>query len=75
MWLPMLSVAIWIITDSQIDLLVNFIIVSATYQPTSAPAALATAIRAAETANRRAILVGIKRRGAPTQYATVKIDS
>jgi serine protease Do len=50
------------------------VIVSATYQPVTTAAALASAIRAAKTAGRGAILLGVKRRGATTQYATVKFD-
>lgn len=50
------------------------VIVSATYQPVTTPAALATAIRSAKTAGRTAILLGIKRRGGTTQYATVRIE-
>lgn len=50
------------------------VIVSATYKPVATPAALAAAIRDAKAAGRSAILLGVKRRGAPTQYATVKIE-
>ena len=50
------------------------VIVSATYQPVTTPAALAAAIRAAKAAGRTAILLGVKRRGGTTQYATVRIE-
>jgi serine protease Do len=50
------------------------VIVSATYQPVTTVAALATAIRSAKAANRGAILLGVKRRGGTTQYATVRIE-
>lgn len=50
------------------------VIVSATYKPVTTPAALAAAIKEAKAAGRSAILLGVKRRGAATQYATVKID-
>jgi serine protease Do len=50
------------------------IIVSATYKPITSLADLAAAIKGAKTAGRKAILLGVKRRGAPTQYATVKFD-
>lgn len=50
------------------------VIVSATYQPVTTPAALAAAVRAAKAAGRTAILLGVKRRGGTTQYATVRIE-
>jgi serine protease Do len=50
------------------------VIVSATYKPVTTPAALAAAIKEAKAAGRSAILLGVKRRGAATHYATVKID-
>ncbi|MFN0047160.1 MAG: trypsin-like peptidase domain-containing protein [Sphingorhabdus sp.] len=50
------------------------VIVSATYQPVATPAALAAAIRTAKAAGRSAILLGVKRRGGTTQYATVRIE-
>lgn len=50
------------------------VIVSATYKPVTTPAALAAAIKEAKAAGRSAILLGVKRRGAATQYATVKIE-
>lgn len=50
------------------------VIVSATYQPVTTPGALAAALRAAKAAGRTAILLGVKRRGGTTQYATVRIE-
>jgi serine protease Do len=50
------------------------VIVSANYKPTPTIAALVAAIQDAKKAGRRAILLGVKRRGGPTQYATVRID-
>lgn len=61
-------------TGAQAGLRRGDVIVSATYQPVSTPAALATAIRSAKSAGRGAILLGVKRRGATTQYATVRIE-
>jgi serine protease Do len=61
-------------TGAQAGLRRGDVIVSATYQPVATPAALASAIRAAKTASRNAILLGVKRRGATTQYATVRIE-
>jgi serine protease Do len=61
-------------TGAQAGLRRGDVIVSATYKPIATSTALAAAIRDAKTAGRGAILLGIKRRGAPTQYATVKIE-
>jgi serine protease Do len=61
-------------TGAQAGLRRGDVIVSATYQPVMTAAALASAIRAAKTAGRGAILLGVKRRGATTQYATVRIE-
>jgi serine protease Do len=61
-------------TGAQAGLRRGDVIVSATYQPVTTPAALATAIRSAKSANRSAILLGVKRRGGTTQYATVRIE-
>ena len=61
-------------TAGQAGLRRGDVIVSATYQPVTTAAALATAIRAAKAAGRSAILLGVKRRGATTQYATVRIE-
>ncbi len=61
-------------TAAQAGLRRGDVIVSATYQPITTASALASAIRAAKTAGRGAILLGVKRRGATTQYATVRIE-
>jgi serine protease Do len=61
-------------TAAQAGLRRGDVIVSATYQPVTTASALAAAIRAAKTAGRGAILLGVKRRGATTQYATVRIE-
>ena len=61
-------------TGQQAGLRRGDLIVSATYKPLSTPEALSAAIKEAKAAGRNALLLGIKRRGAPTQYATVKLD-
>ena len=61
-------------TGAQAGLRRGDVIVSATYKALSTAEALSAAIREAKTANRSALLLGIKRRGAATQYATVKLD-
>lgn len=50
------------------------VLVSVNYKPVSNSAQLAAAIAEAKKAGRNAVLLGVKRRGAPTQYATVRID-
>lgn len=50
------------------------VLVSVNYKPVTNTAQLAAAIAEAKKAGRSAVLVGVKRRGAPTQYATVRID-
>jgi serine protease Do len=50
------------------------VLVSANYKQVTTPASLVTAIQEAKKAGRKALLLGVKRRGAPTQYATVRID-
>lgn len=50
------------------------VLVSVNYKPVTNTAQLATAIAEAKKAGRSAALLGVKRRGAPTQYATVRID-
>jgi serine protease Do len=50
------------------------VLVSVNYKPVTNTAQLAAAIAEAKTGGRGAILLGVKRRGAPTQYATVRID-
>jgi serine protease Do len=61
-------------TAAQAGLRRGDVIVSATYKPITSDAALVTAINEAKKAGRGALLLGIKRRGAPTQYATVRIE-
>lgn len=61
-------------TGAQAGLRRGDVIVSATYRPVTTPADLSAAIRAAKAAGRGAILLGVKRRGATTQYATVKLE-
>jgi serine protease Do len=50
------------------------IIVSGNYKPVTTVAQLAAIIKEAKAANRGAVLLGVKRRGGPTQYAAIKID-
>jgi serine protease Do len=50
------------------------VIASANYKPINTAAELSAIIAEAKKAGRGAILLGVKRRGAPTQYATVRID-
>lgn len=50
------------------------VLVSVNYKPVSNTAQLAAAIAEAKKAGRSAVLLGVKRRGAPTQYATVRVD-
>lgn len=50
------------------------VLVSVNYKPVTNSAQLAAAIAEAKKAGRNALLLGVKRRGAPTQYATVRID-
>jgi serine protease Do len=50
------------------------VITSVNYKAITNAAELETAIAAAKKAGRGAVLLGIKRRGAPTQYATVRIE-
>lgn len=61
-------------TAAQAGLRRGDVIVSATYQPITTADGLAAAISSAKSANRGAILLGVKRRGATTQYATVRIE-
>ncbi|MCC6478578.1 MAG: PDZ domain-containing protein, partial [Sphingomonadaceae bacterium] len=51
------------------------VLVSVNYKPVTNTTQLAAAIAEAKKAGRGAILLGVKRRGAPTQYATVRIDN
>lgn len=50
------------------------VLASVNYKPVTNTAQLAAAIAEAKKAGRSAVLLGVKRRGAPTQYATVRID-
>jgi serine protease Do len=50
------------------------VIVSANYKTIASTADLVAAVKAAKTAGRANILLGVKRRGGPTQYAAVGID-
>jgi serine protease Do len=50
------------------------VIVSANYKAVPTISSLVAAIQDAKKGGRKALLLGIKRRGAPTQYATVRID-
>jgi serine protease Do len=50
------------------------VLVSVNYKAVTNSAQLAAAIAEAKKAGRNAVLLGVKRRGAPTQYATVRID-
>jgi serine protease Do len=51
------------------------VIVSANYEPTPTPAALAAAIRKAKAAGNNFIYLGVKRFDSPTQYAAIAIDN
>lgn len=51
------------------------VIVSVTYKPVTTTAQLAAALDEAKKAGRSAVLLGVKRRGAPTQYATVRLEN
>jgi serine protease Do len=61
-------------TAAQAGLRRGDVIVSANYKAVATAAALAAAIEEAKRAGRKALLLGVKRRGGPTQYATVRID-
>jgi serine protease Do len=50
------------------------IIVSANYKPVETVTQLAAIIKEAKAIGRGAVLLGVKRRGGPTQYAAIKID-
>jgi serine protease Do len=62
-------------TAGQAGLRRGDVIVSANYKPITTVSGLAVAINEAKKAGRGAMLLGVKRRGAPTQYATVRIDN
>ena len=61
-------------TAAQVGLRRGDVIVSANYKPVSAAGDLADVIKEAKAAGRGAILLGIKRRGAATQYVTVRLE-
>jgi serine protease Do len=61
-------------TAAQVGLRRGDVIVSANYRNLSTASALAAAIKDAQTAGRGAILLGVKRRGAATQYVTVRLE-
>lgn len=50
------------------------VIVSVNYKAVTTTAQFAAAVSEAKKAGRSAVLLGVKRRGAPTQYATVRLD-
>jgi serine protease Do len=50
------------------------VLVSVNYKPVTNTARMAAAVSRSQKGGRGAILLGVKRRGAPTQYATVRID-
>ena len=62
-------------TGAQVGLRRGDVIVSANYRAVTTAAALAAAIKEAQAAGRGAILLGVKRRGAATQYVTVRLES
>ena len=61
-------------TAAQVGLRRGDVIVSANYKPVTTAAGLATAVKDAQAAGRGAILLGVKRRGAATQYVTVRLE-
>jgi serine protease Do len=61
-------------TAAQVGLRRGDVIVSANYKPVTTAAGLATAVKDAQGAGRGAILLGVKRRGAATQYVTVRLE-
>jgi serine protease Do len=61
-------------TGAQVGLRRGDVIVSANYKPVTTAAGLATAVKDAQAAGRGAILLGVKRRGAATQYVTVRLE-
>ncbi|WP_411290372.1 trypsin-like peptidase domain-containing protein [Sphingorhabdus sp.] len=62
-------------TGAQVGLRRGDIIVSANYKPLNTAAGLAAAVKEAQAVGRGAILLGVKRRGAATQYVTVRLES
>jgi len=61
-------------TGAQVGLRRGDVIVSANYKPVSTAAGLAEVVKEAKAAGRGAILLGVKRRGAATQYVTVRLE-
>ena len=61
-------------TGAQVGLRRGDVIVSANYKPLNTPEGLAAAVKEAQAAGRGAILLGVKRRGAPTQYVTARLE-
>jgi len=61
-------------TGAQVGLRRGDVIVSANYKPLSTAAGLAAAVKEAQATGRGAILLGVKRRGAATQYVTVRLE-
>jgi len=61
-------------TGAQVGLRRGDVIVSANYRDLNTAAALAAAVKDAKTAGRSAILLGVKRRGAATQYVAVRLE-
>ena len=61
-------------TGAQVGLRRGDVIVSANYKPVTTAASLSAAVKEAQAAGRGAILLGVKRRGAATQYVTVRLE-
>lgn len=61
-------------TGAQVGLRRGDVIVSANYKPVTTAENLAAAVKDAKAAGRGAMLLGVKRRGAPTQYVTVRLE-
>jgi len=51
----------------------GFVIVSANYKPLTSSADFGAAIKKAKAANRRTLLLGVKRQRGPTQYIALEI--
>ncbi len=61
-------------TGAQVGLRRGDVIVSANYRALSTTAGLAAAVKDVKAAGRTAILLGVKRRGAATQYVAVRLE-
>jgi serine protease Do len=61
-------------TGAQVGLRRGDVIVSANYRDLNTAAGLAAAVKDAKAAGRTAILLGVKRRGAATQYVAVRLE-